>query len=272
MSITLPPYTGNTDLDYFNAELARQVNAGELAGGTGTATTGEDDEAYPTVDGLRLGYQERYLATRYGTSATGADFTDDYTAISGLTVFQGLRNSDSVTESTNPADYTWRELDVVTGWIPSYRIAGGRLVDWDFSTATPTNYIVDNIAGAIDLDDFAVGADGAPGEDAVFVKVEVKMPGSLNSDPTGWLDEADSYKNNAGADKALVAIVVRGDTEDGTIAHDSYTYTWRRNGITFAPNATQRADTGVDKRVVLIDPNDVEDNGDDAFTVEIDIP
>ena len=146
------------ELDIYNTQVQSDLENISI-----TTTAETDNEGYPIVDGVRIGYQERYLAVRYGTSATGAGFTDDYTTIVGLTVFQGLRNAPTVTESTNPADYTWRELNVVTGWIPSYRIAGGRLVDWDFSTTTPTNYIVDNVAGAIDLDAFAVGADGAPG-------------------------------------------------------------------------------------------------------------
>ena len=134
------------ELDIYLTNLDSNVDG--ISSTMGTASTGTDDEAYPTVDGLRLGYQERYLATRYGTSATGADFTDDYTTIVGLTVYQGLRNSDVSVESNNPADYTWRELNVATGWIPSYRIAGGRLVDWDFSATTPDNYLVDNVAGS----------------------------------------------------------------------------------------------------------------------------
>ena len=171
MTITLPPYTGDTDLDYFNAEVARQINSGDLgAGGTSDIETGTDDEAYPTVGGLRVQYQERYLHTRYGTSSSGANFTDDYTTISGLTVFQGLRNSASETESTNPADYTWRQINVIAGWIPSYRIVGGRLVDWDFSTVTPDGFTVDE-GDDFDLDTFAT--EGMDGEDGNSSRLDI---------------------------------------------------------------------------------------------------
>ena len=153
MTISLPPYTGDTDLDYFNSEIARQINSGELAaGGTSDVETGEDNQSYPTVGGLRFGYQQRFIHTRYGTSNIGADFTDDYTDISGLTVFQGLRNSSSPTESTNPAEYTWREINVTSGWTPAFRLIGGRLVDWEFLPSVPTGYTRDVAGTIIDLD------------------------------------------------------------------------------------------------------------------------
>ena len=236
MTISLPPYTGDPDLDYFNSEVARQINTGEIgAGDAADVETGTDDEAYPTIGDLRLGYQERYLSTAYGTSSTGANFTTDYTAIVGLTVFQGLRNTNVTTESSNPADYTWRELNVITGWIPSYRIAGGRLVDWDFSTTTPTNYIVDNIAGAIDLDDFATGAAGADGEDG-----------------------EDGENGEDGSDGNTVAIM-NATSNTGTGQQNSF------DVVVTNPNTS----TTVSSNTVMVNPGNEGDDGDDGNTVSI---
>ena len=114
MTLQQAPYTGDTDLDSWTNEVTRQVNSGELAGAVSVEVT-TDDEDRPVVGGITLGYTERYLQTRYATSSDGTQgFTDDYTTISGLTVFQGLRNSADAAESTTPADYTWRQLMVIS--------------------------------------------------------------------------------------------------------------------------------------------------------------
>ena len=143
------------ELDIFNTQVSSDLE--NITGSTGEGVEiGTDNEAYPTVGTIRAPYQHRYLHVRYGTSPTGAGFTDDYTTIPGLTVYQGLRNDPSAAESTNPASYIWRELNVSTGWIPSYRIDGGRLVDWDFSTVVPQNFLVDSGEMVIDLGDLSV--------------------------------------------------------------------------------------------------------------------
>ena len=185
--VNQPPLTGDDEVDRFNKEVADEINnMVDSPSGTSDVETGTDEEDYPTVGGFRIGYQRRYLHVKYATNSSGTTgFTNDYTAISGLTVYQGLRNSDSATESTNAADYTWRELSVVVGWAPSYRIAGGRLVDWDFSTSVPTNYVLDNITGAIDLDNFASGATGASGTG--FEEVFVVTAASITNIPSGQL-------------------------------------------------------------------------------------
>ena len=87
MTLNQAPYTGDIDLDAWTSEVTRQVNSGELAGGTGDVSTGVDDEARPTVGSLTLGYQDRYLAVAYSTSADGTqNFNNDYTSITGTVV------------------------------------------------------------------------------------------------------------------------------------------------------------------------------------------
>ena len=155
------------ELDAYLSEIERQINSGEIGAGAGDVgvVTGTDDQDRPTVGDLVLGYRFRFLHTRYATSADGnTGFTNDYTTITDpSSVYQGLRNSASNVESTNPADYTWRELSVVSGWRPSYRTVGGRQIDWMFTTVTPDSFTLDDGSVVIDLDSLpgAIGADGS---------------------------------------------------------------------------------------------------------------
>ena len=203
------------ELDIYNTQV--QSDLENFVSGGSDVQTGTDDEDYPTVGGLRVGYQDRYLSVKYGTSSTGANFTDDYTTISVLTVFQGLRNTATNAESTNPADYTWRELNVASGWKPNYRIAGGRIVDWDFSNTTPSNYIVDDGSiSPIDLDNFGVGAkgdQGNPGDNGLTVL----LTSSIGT----------TFRNNAGNPAIAKATVYDGGAgalPDNT--HNTLNYKW----------------------------------------------
>ena len=144
-------------------ELASQINADTSGGISTDPATGERIDN----DGQGLGYAERFLATRYATSQDGSEnFTDDYTTISGTTVFQGLANVTSTTEPTTISDYRWRQINVELGWIPSYLILGGGRILWSYQTFTPDNYQVDDgVIDAIDLGDIAgeVGPAGPTG-------------------------------------------------------------------------------------------------------------
>ena len=121
-----------------------------------------------------------------------------------------MRNSASSIESTNPADYTWREIVVATGWKPNYRIAGGRLVDWNFSATTPTNFIVD-VGSDFDLDNFASGSTGPPGADSIFVEMRT--------------DNGDIFKNDMGMSEATIFVYIGGVEQSNTI-HDTLNYRW----------------------------------------------
>ena len=209
------------ELDIYNTQVQSDLDNISAS----SVVAGFDDDGYPVVGGLRVGYQERYLHTRYATDSTGAGFTNDYTTISGLTVFQGRRNSDTPVESTNPAEYTWVEISVITGWAPSYRIAGGRLLDWDFSTSVPANFTLDNAAGAIDLDNFAVGAVGPQGrsarvdiaygisEESTSEVQQIVFNGTHSNVVTGVINEAYTL--------TLPSIANSGEVEGGT---PSYTF------------------------------------------------
>ena len=151
------------ELDIYNTQVSSDLDSISDALGI---TVSRDAQDRPVIDGIVQPYEERYLHTRYGTDENGAGFTADYTTISGLTVFQGIRNSDVPAESTNPAEYTWREITVSSGWAPYFRTLGGRQIDWVFTTTVPTGYTLDDSGTVVDLDSLP-GAIGAPGQSAI---------------------------------------------------------------------------------------------------------
>ena len=151
------------ELDIYNTQVSSDLDSISDALGI---TVSRDAQDRPVIDGIVQPYEERYLHTRYGTDENGAGFTADYTTISGLIVFQGVRNSDVPAESTNPAEYTWREITVSSGWAPYFRTLGGRQIDWVFTTTVPTGYTLDDSGTVVDLDSLP-GAVGAPGQSAI---------------------------------------------------------------------------------------------------------
>ena len=152
--LTNAPYTGNPDLDSWNTQVTQNINNPSPS----AVQTGTDDQDRPTVGNLIVGYQEQFLHVRYATSADGSvGFTNDASAIVGLEVYQGVRNSNSRTESNNPADYTWRQITVSSGWVSSYQTTGGRQISWNFSSEAPIGFTADG-GDAIDLDLLPFGA------------------------------------------------------------------------------------------------------------------
>ena len=109
MPTQTPPLTGNEELDQFNYDVHQSLNH-DVGSGVDTEV---DDEGRTVIDGITIGYQERYLETAYGTDANGANFSQ---TISGLPpdffadVWQGVRNQASNIASNNPAEFTWRCL------------------------------------------------------------------------------------------------------------------------------------------------------------------
>ena len=149
------------ELDIYLTNLDSDVE--NLTAGSSDVAVVKDNQDRPVIGGIVQAYQERYLLTRYATAPDGSvGFTPDYSTVVGLTVYQGLRESATPTESTNPADYTWRELSVTSGWTPSFRTLGGRQVDWMFGSSVPSGYTEDTASAVVDLDSLpgAVGADG----------------------------------------------------------------------------------------------------------------
>jgi len=137
-----PPFTGNTELDSFLADLSRYVsdlNVGVTEDtGTGTVNTG----------GSSLAFLYQYLHIKYANDAEGTGFSDSQ--INKL--YYGLYNSDDPVESTNWSDYTW----YATTFGPTkklwYKTVGGRQIQLIDSIAQPSGLHEEVPPGSIDLD------------------------------------------------------------------------------------------------------------------------
>ena len=103
----------------------------------------------PTGEGV--GYLYKYIDVKYSDSFDGTlNFSDSPTN----RAYYGLRNDDSSTESTNPADYSWYK---VTGGFGTtkllyYLTTGGRQIQFAVATAVPNSGWIQDSGAAIDLD------------------------------------------------------------------------------------------------------------------------
>jgi hypothetical protein len=122
-------------LGNFGANLSADSGTGEIKGPTGNV----------------IAYLYKYLAVKYADSADGLlNFGDSPTNRQ----YYGLRNSDQSVESTNPADYIWKQVAGGFGttkflW---YQTGGGRQVEFIVDTVAPNSYFLQTPTTAIDLD------------------------------------------------------------------------------------------------------------------------
>jgi len=105
-------------------------------------------------------YLYKYMFIKYADSFDG---TVGFSNTPTNKAYYGLRNSDSTTESTNPADYVWTQ---VTGGFGTtkflyYLTTGGRAIQFQVATAVPNPGWVVDPGTAIDLD-FVTGASNSP--------------------------------------------------------------------------------------------------------------
>jgi len=150
-----------------------------------------------------LQYQYRYLDIKFADNPAGLNFSDNPYG----RLYFGVRNTDEVTESANPADYTWFAaggggfgINTVL-WIC---VTGGRHVAYAISQDAPDanqNWQVAPIQ-AIDLDNpfktyeqymtvrFATNSVGAglstSPTNAKFYGIYTSADGSSSSDPTDY--------------------------------------------------------------------------------------
>lgn len=129
-------------LSNFTQTVEADPATGQVSGPTGAVT----------------GYLYKYIFVKYADSFDGTvNFSNSPTG----RLYYGIRNSDSSTESTNPADYLW---SLVAGGFGTtkylyYITTGGRQIQFAVATSTPnTGWIIDP-ATAIDLDVIS-GANG----------------------------------------------------------------------------------------------------------------
>ena len=130
-------------------ELSDAVNyllSNFVSGAAVDAVTGEI-----TSGGVIIGYLYKYIAIKYADSFDGTlNFSDTPTNRS----YYGIRNSDSASESSNPADYFWQQATGGFGttkflW---YQSTGGRQIQFAVSINAPdVGWLQDPLA-SIDLD------------------------------------------------------------------------------------------------------------------------
>jgi hypothetical protein len=127
-------------LGNFGANIAADPTTGQITGPTG----------------LVIAYLYKYLAVKYADSSDGAlNFSNTPTN----RAYYGLRNSDTLAESTNPADYIWYKVagGFSTTKFLFYQTTGGRQIDIVVDITNPTpNYVQDD-GTAIDLDSLTAG-------------------------------------------------------------------------------------------------------------------
>jgi hypothetical protein len=122
-------------LGNFGANLSADPNTGEIKGPTGGV----------------IGYLYKYLAVKYADSADGAlNFSNTPTNRQ----YFGLRNTNDTAESTNPADYIWRQVAGGFGTTKFlfYQTNGGRQVNIIVDTVAPDSSYIQESGPAIDLD------------------------------------------------------------------------------------------------------------------------
>ena len=122
-------------LGNFGANIAADPVSGEITGPTGVV----------------IAYLYRYLAVKYADSADGSvNFSNSPTNRQ----YFGLRNTNSTTESTNPADYIWNK--VVGGFGTTkflfYQTNGGRQINFVVDTVAPDVTYLQESGPVIDLD------------------------------------------------------------------------------------------------------------------------
>jgi len=135
-----PPITGNKELDAYLYDLSLNLDS----------TTGAVDPS-PDIPGGDPGtYTYQYISVKYATDNVGTGFSNTPT---NKTYF-GIYNSDSSTESTNPADYTWylSGFPFGTTYFLYYLILGGRKIKFAVNTSPPDYHWKVDDGTAIDLD------------------------------------------------------------------------------------------------------------------------
>jgi len=122
-------------LSNFTANLSSDPNNGQITGSGGQI----------------IGYLYKYMMVRYADSFDGTvNFSNSQTN----RLYYGLRNDNSSTESTNPADYIWYKVDGGFGTTKTlyYKVTGGRSIELNVGTTSPGYAWVPDTGTAIDLD------------------------------------------------------------------------------------------------------------------------
>jgi len=135
------PITGNAEVDYFLYQLYL---------GHAEATASSAGSSVPADPLVGIPFANRYIHIKYATDNVGTGLSD----VPTNKIYWGIYNSNSTTESVNPADYTWY---ATTGFNTTkflfYSNLGGRLIKFYAGTTKPSGgtWLIDP-GTAIDLD------------------------------------------------------------------------------------------------------------------------
>lgn len=137
----------------FGPNLSADPNTGQITG----------------PSGIVIAYLYRYLSVKYADSFDGSlNFSNSPTGRG----YYGVNNSNSTTESTNPADYIWYKVAGGFGTTKFlfYQTTGGRSINFVIATTAPSDSYVQDAGTAIDLDILTSGAKANSATTAYLVQ------------------------------------------------------------------------------------------------------
>ncbi len=160
----------------FGPNLSADPNTGQITG----------------PSGIVIAYLYRYLSVKYADSFDGSlNFSNSPTGRG----YYGVNNSNSSTESTNPADYIWFKVAGGFGTTKFlfYQCTGGRSINFIIDTVAPNSSYIQDAGTAIDLDIITSGATANSATTAYLVQSQsdpapsgFPLYTSGNTLPPGW--------------------------------------------------------------------------------------
>jgi hypothetical protein len=160
----------------FGPNLSADPNTGQITG----------------PSGIVIAYLYRYLSVKYADSFDGSlNFSNTPTNRG----YYGVNNSDSSTESTNPADYIWYKVAGGFGTTKFlfYQVTGGRSINFVVTTTAPSGGYIKDSGVAIDLDIITSGAQANSATTAYLIQSQsdpapsgFPLYTSGNTLPPGW--------------------------------------------------------------------------------------
>jgi hypothetical protein len=225
-------------LGNFGANLSADANTGEVKGPTGNV----------------IAYLYKYLSVKYADSADGAlNFSNSPTN----RFYFGLRNTNDTVESTNPADYIWKQVAGGFGTTKFlfYQTNGGRQVNIIVDTAAPDATYIQEAGPAIDLD-IITTVTGSKADSLVIYQWSTTTPatpsgastytwssGTWSFTPVGWTISAGS---SPGAGFSLyTATVVLVDS----VLAATTTFNWSSANLAVAGGAGAAGPAGNSSRI-----------------------